>query len=206
MEYFVIINGAQSGPYPKDQLPYVGVKSDTFVWRQGLPDWVKAESLPELSDIFMSDSAFGGYARPEEPLNPYAGQNPYGQRTPYGQPQYGQPQYGQPQYGNRPDPYNIYGRSPEPIPHTNWLTWAIIGAVFGALFSCIGMIFGIIGITKAQKANKYYAEGFQQEGDTNNASARTMTIIALVLGGIGFLLTVTGATRGLMENLMNLAN
>lgn len=181
MEYFVIINGAQSGPYPKDQLPYVGVKSDTFVWRQGLPDWVKAESLPELSDIFMSDSAFGGYARPEEPLNP-------------------------PQYGNRLDPYNIYGRSPEPIPHTNWLTWAIIGTVFGALFSCIGMIFGIIGITKAQKANKYYAEGFQQEGDTNNASARTMTIIALVLGGIGFLLTVTGATRGLMENLMNLAN
>lgn len=172
MEYFAIINGVQSGPFPKDRLTTAGVQPDTFVWRQGLPGWVQAETLPELSDIFMSDSAFGGYARPAEPVSPY----------------------------------NVYGRQPEPVPHTNWLPWAIVGTVFGALFSCIGMIFGIIGITNAQKANKYYAEGFQQNGDTSNSSARTMTIIALVLGGVGFLLTVTGATRGMLNYLMNLAN
>ena len=131
MDYFVIINGVQAGPFPKDRLITAGLQPDSFVWRQGLPDWVKAESLPELADIFMADSAFGGYARPEEPVNPYAGQYPYGQRPPYG----GQ----QPPYSRHPDPYSIYGRDPQPIQHTNWLPWAIIGTIFGALFSCIGI-------------------------------------------------------------------
>jgi len=195
MEYFIIINGVQSGPMPKEGLMSAGVQPDTYVWRQGLPDWVKAGSLPELADIFMADSAFGGYARPEEPLNPYAGQEPYG-RNPYGEPP----------VGVRPDPYGVYGRSPEPVPHTNWLPWAIAGTIFGALFSCIGMIFGIIGITNSQKANRYYAEGFKQNGDMSNSSARTMTVIALVLGGIGFLLTLTGTTKALMVKLMEMAN
>ena len=191
MEYFVIINGVQSGPFPKDKLIATGLQPDSFVWRQGLADWVKAESLPELADIFMADSAFGGYARPEEPVNPYAGQYPYGQ---------------QPPYGRRPDPYTIYGRDSQPIPHTNWLPWAIVGTIFGAFFSCIGMIFGIIGITKANAANRFYNEGFEQNGDISNSSARTMTIIALVLGGIGLLLTVTGLTTDIVNNLMNIAD
>lgn len=198
MDYFVIINGAQAGPFPKNQLMTVGLQPDSFVWRQGLPDWVRAESLPELADIFMNDSAFGGYARPEEPVNPYAGQYPYGQRPPYG----GQ----QPPYSQHPDPYSVYGRNPQPIQHTNWLPWAIVGTIFGALFSCIGMIFGIIGITKANAANRFYNEGFEENGNMSNSSARTMTIIALVLGGIGFMLTVTGVTGDLTRQLMNMAN
>lgn len=198
MDYFVIINGVQAGPFPKNQLMTVGLQPDSFVWRQGLPDWVRAESLPELADIFMNDSAFGGYARPEETVNPYAGQYPYGQRPSYG----GQ----QPPYSQHPDPYSIYGRDPRPIQHTNWLPWAIVGTIFGALFSCIGMIFGIIGITKANAANRFYNEGFEENGNMSNSSARTMTIIALVLGGIGFMLTVTGVTGDLTKQLMNMAN
>lgn len=198
MDYFVIINGVQAGPFPKNQLMTVGLQPDSFVWRQGLPDWVRAESLPELADIFMNDSAFGGYARPEEPVNPYAGQYPYGQHPPYG----GQ----QPPYSQHPDPYSVYGRNPQPIQHTNWLPWAIVGTIFGALFSCIGMIFGIIGITKANAANRFYNEGFEENGNMSNSSARTMTIIALVLGGIGFMLTVTGVTGDLTRQLMNMAN
>lgn len=194
MEYFAIINGAQAGPFRKEQLQTIGLQPDTFVWRQGLPEWVRAETLPDLADIFMADSAFGGYARPEEPVNPYSGQYPYGQQPP------------QQPYGQHPEPYNVYGREPGPIPHTNWLPWAIVGTVFGALFSCIGMIFGIIGITRAQQANRFYAEGFHDQGDSSNSSARTMTVIALVLGGIGFLLTVTGATSGLMQQLLDMAN
>ncbi len=72
MEYFVIINGVQSGPLSKDRLMTAGIQPDSYVWRQGLADWVKADTLPELADIFMGDSAFGGYARPEESLDPYA--------------------------------------------------------------------------------------------------------------------------------------
>lgn len=53
MEYFVIINGVQSGPLSKDRLMTAGIQPDSYVWRQGLADWVKADTLPELADIFM---------------------------------------------------------------------------------------------------------------------------------------------------------
>ena len=53
MEYFAIINGAQAGPMSKAQLALAGITPQTMVWRQGLQDWVKAETLPELNDVFM---------------------------------------------------------------------------------------------------------------------------------------------------------
>lgn len=195
MEYYAIINGIQSGPLRREDLRMAGVQPSTFVWRQGMADWAKAETLPELADIFIDDSAFGSYARPEESVNPYAGQNPYAGRPPH----YNQaPVYG---YGYN-DPRNQF--QGEPIPHTNWLAWAVVGTVFGAFFSCIGMIFGIIGIVKANAANRWYNDGFRENGDMNNSTARTMTIIALVLGGIGFLLTVTGVTSTLVRNFVNI--
>ena len=69
-----------------------GIQPDSYVWRQGLADWVKADTLPELADIFMGDSAFGGYARPEESLDPYASR---AHRMP-------QPPYGGNGFGNTP--------------------------------------------------------------------------------------------------------
>ena len=176
--YFIISEGQQAGPFPKEHLKARGVEKDTYVWREGLEGWVPASELPELQDIF------------EETIIQAVPQQPYGQpQQPYGQPQqpYGQPQqpYGQPQppYG-QPQPYG------NPVPHTNWMPWAIVGTIVGALFSCIGMIFGIIGIVKANNANKAYAVGDETGGDMNNSSAKTMTIIALVLAGIGLIVNL----------------
>ncbi|MDE6340153.1 MAG: DUF4339 domain-containing protein [Muribaculaceae bacterium] len=163
--YFAILDGKQVGPMPKADLPAAGVTRETLVWRAGMPEWQKAESIPELNDIFMEDSAFGGYARPEE----------------------------------RPKPYNPQPAGGQPIPHTNWMPWAILGTVLGTAFSCIGMIFGIIGIVKASKANGFYQNGMGADGDVANSSARVMTIIALVLGGLGLILMVTGTATKLME-------
>ncbi len=202
----MIVNGSQVGPLRRETLRNQGLTKETYVWRDGLADWVEAGSLPELADLFYEDSAFGAYARPEEPLPPHlSGGNPYGPQpyerpNPYNRNPYNSDPYGQSFYGN-PDPYRR-----EPIVHTNWLPWAIVGTVVGALFSCIGFIFGIIGITKAGNANKFYNAGNKELGDRANASARTMSIIALVLGGIGLLLTVTGQTRAIMYQLLELAN
>ena len=176
--YFIISEGQQAGPFPKEHLKARGVEKDTYVWREGLEGWVPASELPELQDIFEETII---QAVPQQPNG--QPQQPYGQpQQPYGQPQqpYGQPQppYGQPQpYGN-------------PVPHTNWMPWAIVGTIVGALFSCIGMIFGIIGIVKANNANKAYAVGDETGGDMNNSSAKTMTIIALVLAGIGLIVNL----------------
>lgn len=205
--YFMIIDGRQSGPYHRDTLRAQGLTKETFVWRDGLADWVQAGTLAELDDLFNEDSAFGGYARPEEPLPPHLsnGSNSYGQQSvnrpnPYNTNPYRSNNYGQPSYGN-PDPY-----SRQPIAHTNWMPWAIIGTVVGALFCCLGLIFGIIGITKAGNANKFYNAGNKELGDLANSSARTMSIIALVLGGIGFIMVITGQTAALRYRVIEFMN
>ena len=211
--YFIISEGQQAGPFPKEHLKARGVEKDTYVWREGLEGWVPASELPELQDIFeetiiqaVPQQPYGQPQQPyRQPQQPYGQpQQPYGQpQQPYGQPQppYGQPQqpYGQPQqpYGQPQQPYGQpqppYGQPQpygNPVPHTNWMPWAIVGTIVGALFSCIGMIFGIIGIVKANNANKAYAVGDETGGDMNNSSAKTMTIIALVLAGIGLIVNL----------------
>ncbi len=138
---------------------------------------------------------------PQYGQQPNYGQNPqYGQQPNYGQnPQYGQqpnygrnPQYGQepnyaqnPQYGQQPN----YGQNPnnfQPV-RQNWQTWAIIATVVGFFFSCVGGIFGVIAIFQSNKANNYYRAGYDQMGDQANNNAKIMTIIGLVLGGLGLL-------------------
>ena len=204
--YFIISEGQQAGPFPKEHLKARGVEKDTFVWREGLEGWVPASELPELQDIFeetiiqaVPQQPYGQPQQPYgQPQQPYRQpQQPYGQpQQPYGQPQqpYGQPQqpYGQPQqpYGQPQPPYGQPQPYGNPVPHTNWMPWAIVGTIVGALFSCIGMIFGIIGIVKANNANKAYAVGDETGGDMNNSSAKTMTIIALVLAGIGLIVNL----------------
>ena len=190
----------QQGPFSKEQLRMRGITPDSFVWRAGLGDWVKASQLPELSDLFFEDSAFGSYTQPDQSVHqnpPYTDGNGYGQQPPYnGQNGYGQNQgnYGYSNYG-----YNGYGQQPYgngqpdfPSNYVNWLPWAIAGTVLGFLFSCIGGIFGIIGIINANKANSYYAQGMRQVGDASNSTAKTMTITSLVLVGIGFIVGVIG--------------
>ena len=197
--YFIISEGQQAGPFPKEHLKARGVEKDTYVWREGLEGWVPASELPELQDIFEETIIQAVPQQPYgQPQQPYGQpQQPYGQpQQPYRQPQqpYGQPQqpYGQPQqpYGQPQPPYGQPQPYGNPVPHTNWMPWAIVGTIVGALFSCIGMIFGIIGIVKANNANKAYAVGDETGGDMNNSSAKTMTIIALVLAGIGLIVNL----------------
>ena len=54
MQYWVHINGQQQGPMQIDELARMGITSDTYVWREGLEDWVKASELEELSRLFVA--------------------------------------------------------------------------------------------------------------------------------------------------------
>lgn len=97
------------------------------------------------------------------------------------QPQYQQPyqqQYPQQQYPQQP-----VGT------FTNWLPWAIVGTVLG-ICSCIGLVLGIIGITKANGANNAYKCGDYDLARSVNNSARTLTILSLVFDGIGILIKI----------------
>lgn len=54
--YYVLINGAQQGPYALDvlaRLTQEGTLSrDTYVWKNGMPQWEKAENCMELRSLF----------------------------------------------------------------------------------------------------------------------------------------------------------
>lgn len=209
-QYFIIVDGQQKGPYPREVLRIQGMTPDTYVWREGMEGWAQASSMPELTALFAEnqETIFPDVA--QEPQQPQCGpqQPQYGRQPNYGtqQPQYGpQPQYGQqPQYGPQPQygqqPY--YGQPQYGNPyqqnmmnnvrtHTNWLPWAIVSTVLNCMFSCIGMIFSIIGIVQANKANNLYQMGNNAEADATNSNAKVMTIISLVLAGLGVLVIIS---------------
>ena len=218
--YYIVVDGKQQGPFTQEELRHCNLTTETYIWREGLSNWVKASTLPELSgllapvqaedngyvqDIKIESNRADDYQQPTygQPQSPYGQpQPPYGQpQPPYGQPQppYGQPQspYGQPanrQYDNGP------------IAHTNWLPWAIVATVLGFCTSCIGSILGIIGIVQANKANDFYFRGDRVAGDSANNTARTCTIIGLVLAGIGLIGSVALLRTGALGTFVDAMN
>lgn len=193
-KYFIIVNGEQVGPLEITELRNAGMTADSPVWREGLENWVKASTLPELYDVLYGANTASCAPPPHEPYN--------------AQPQQS---YNKPNYGYNNQQYNGYNQQNDfqqyngyPIAHTNWLTWAIIATVLGAITSCIGLIFGIIGIINANKANDYYNNGNKQMGDSANSTARTMTIIALVLSGIGLISSVALLNSSYLDTIREL--
>lgn len=195
--YYLIINEQQRGPFAKEDLLAQGLTPSTMVWREGMADWAPATEVTELQELF--------YQQPAQPQSRQTqcaqpGQPP---QQPYQQPQQGYQQpYQQPQQGYQ-QPYQQQGYQPQQYPQppqqpqypqyqaqpTNWLPWAIVATVLG-LCSCIGLVLGIIAITRANSANKFYQFGDTVSGNAANSSARTLTIIALAFDGIGLLVNI----------------
>lgn len=193
--WFAMIGDRRRGPATVTELIAAGVEPDTPVWHPGMGDWANASTQREFNERFSANTPPNfihgtqyGRQRPNFGQNPQYGQQPnFSQNLQYGQqhPNFGQNRYYNPGsngFGNQ----NHFSNQPV---RTNWLPWAIGATIVGFLFSCIGAIFGIIGIVQANKANSMYTSGFDAEGDQANNTAKTMTIIAYVLAGIGLVAT-----------------
>ncbi|MBD5358530.1 MAG: DUF4339 domain-containing protein [Bacteroides sp.] len=213
--WYAMLGDRRIGPSTPGELIAAGVSHNTPVWHAGMPDWANASTQIEFAERFNSNGPYGFGQQPKQGQYPNFNQNPqYGRQPNFSQnPQYGQqpnfaqnPQYGQqpnfrqnPQYGQQPnyDQQNNYGSnqygrnqfSNQPV-RTDWMPWAIGATVVAFLFSCIGVIFGIIGIIQANKANGLYAAGFEGEAAQANNTARTMTIIAYALAALGLITSV----------------
>lgn len=155
--WFAMLGGIQVGPHTVDELCSRGLRQDTPVWRQGMSGWQEARAIPELRDA-LSHRDYGHYGM-----------------SPYGAPQ---------SLGNMPPHGGMPGVPPM---HTNWLTWAIVATILGFFGQCIGAIVGVIAIVQAQKAERLYRENNVMEAESANSSAKTLTIVALVLDGLGFI-------------------
>lgn len=204
--YYIHINGEQRGPFERSRLIDEGLTLNTMVWHPGLSDWVQAETLPELVALIRENEQMQipEYQEPEpQPYQPEQPQ-PYQPQQPqqYQQPGYQQPQPYQPQ---QPQQYQQSGYQqqqnyscPPPVSHvpgtlppgwTNWMVWAIVGTVLGTL-SCsllLGMIFGIVGIVKANSANDAARMG-DPAAASLNSSAKTWTLLSLIFSGVWILL------------------
>lgn len=178
-EYYIIVNGVQEGPMSKTDLVARGLTAESYVWKAGLPNWVKAADVPELSDLLVEESAFGSYA---EPLNepPQFVQEPQEPQGPHIQQEH---QYA-PGSDRNSFNNNGYQHEIESYVHFDWNTWAIIATVVGFLTTFVGGILGVIGIVQANKANELYAAGRILEARTANSSAKAVIITSLVLSAL----------------------
>ncbi len=69
MNYFVIINGGQQGPYSVEQLRGLQLSSDTLVWAEGMPQWVPAWQVEELKAIIYQRQQAGTPPPPPPPVD-----------------------------------------------------------------------------------------------------------------------------------------
>ena len=53
MDFFIILNDQQHGPYTIDQLREMGIDANTPVWHKGLDDWTMAADIDELRDMLV---------------------------------------------------------------------------------------------------------------------------------------------------------
>src|SRR5690606_14174110 len=69
------------GPFSIEELKTKGITGDTYVWAEGMPNWVLAKSVPELSSILSNGSQpyFTG-AEQTPPQFPNTPASPYRQR------------------------------------------------------------------------------------------------------------------------------
>ena len=210
-QYYMVVDEKSTGPFTLDEITlHPALTPDTLVWKPGIDNWVAARTLPELAPAFIKHGPENNYQGPpeynrgnhrpneeyegygyehkEEPQNRFADNPQYQNHHSYNQPPHNN-YYGG--YDRRRE-YNPYDRNGynRPQMRTNWLPWAIVATVLGLFTYCLGAIFGIIGIVQANKANTLYAQGYDHEAETANNNAKIMTIIGLVIAGLGIIIAI----------------
>lgn len=53
-QFYIAVNGQQTGPFTIDDLKAKNIQRDTLVWTEGLDNWTKAEHIPLLKDVLRA--------------------------------------------------------------------------------------------------------------------------------------------------------
>jgi len=127
MEFHLIVNGKQEGPFTIEELSQRGITPESEVWAEGMADWTQAGDVPELTAVLQRAEfeAAQQAARAAE-ARPTMGQ-PYEPSTP--------PSYVPPQV---PPRVPVQDPPPKKSGCTPWLVAALILAIlFGTMvFTC----------------------------------------------------------------------
>lgn len=93
--YYIFRNGQQEGPYDQQTIINMRLSGDTYVWREGMADWLPISQVPELQQRSYQQGGYqqGGYQQGGYQQGGY-------QQGGYQQGGYQQPSYG---YGYQED-------------------------------------------------------------------------------------------------------
>jgi len=53
-QFYIAVNGQQTGPFSIDDLKAKGIQRDTLIWTEGLDNWTKAEHVALLKDVLRA--------------------------------------------------------------------------------------------------------------------------------------------------------
>lgn len=53
-QFYIAVNGQQTGPFSYDELKAKGIRHDTLIWTEGLDSWTKAEYIALVKDILRA--------------------------------------------------------------------------------------------------------------------------------------------------------
>ena len=69
--YYIFRNGQQEGPYDQQTIINMRLSGDTYVWREGMADWLPISQVPELQQRSYPQGGYqqggyqqGGYQQP----------------------------------------------------------------------------------------------------------------------------------------------
>ena len=195
MKYWANINGVQHGPVEKQQLLGLGLTRESYVWREGLEDWVMVQNFSELDDLFPvkpvsdvppTDDGTSTVAAETPRCEPLTEETPADEpdedKTPADDtvppaipqiPQIPQQPYQQPY---RPGEQQYAPQQPLPsCPPTN-LVWGILTTVL-----CC-QVLGIVSIVYALQVKAKYDSGDLETAQRYSDRAAMWSIAAIVAG------------------------
>lgn len=70
MNYYINENGQQYGPFTIDQLRMRGITGETPVWCEGMPQWTKAQKVPELYSLIIPQQNYPYQQAQQRPTEP----------------------------------------------------------------------------------------------------------------------------------------
>lgn len=164
MEYWIIVDKRHAGPYSADQLVNAGLRTDTLVWCEGLPEWTPAGEIRELAELMAMRDNTPAQPQPEEPReNRPQEEAPYGnaQQAPYA-------------------PATPAATAPEEPCPPAYIAWSVIAT----LLCCT--IAGIPAIIFSSMTKSAYYKGDIAKARRYSEWAQWCIILAITLGAVSW--------------------
>lgn len=160
MKYYIVVDGKPAGPFDIAQLAEQGIKGKDLVWKEGLSEWVAAETIDELQAVL-----YGAQQTTSTPPSINTDSETVPPTPPV--PPISQPSNTQ---------FTYQPSQPMGFPPKNWL----VESILVTLFCCLP--FGIIGIIKASTVSSLWASGRVEESQKASSEAKKWTLIGFWIG------------------------